>query len=228
MSRWQELEKHLDYAFKSPVLLEQALTHSSVGMSQAGRLEFLGDAVLGLVVAQYVYETFLGASEGELSRQRAALVKKDSLASLAKAIKLDKHMILGASMRPGHISQAMLSDMFESVLAAVYLDSGLEQCKRVVLQLLKKHMVTFMHEAVSKDAKTQLQEWCHANQLPLPCYRATFDEGNQQVTVTVDEHGHRFSATRATKRAAEQAVALELVTALKGKKKIKIRGEKND
>jgi ribonuclease-3 len=153
-------------------LLEAALTHRSAGPANNERLEFLGDAVLGLVVAEALSERRPQASEGELTRLRATLVKKPTLAEVASGLALGEHLRLGPGERKsgGYRRASILADALEALFGAVYLDAGFEAARRVILQLLGERLASLPAAAELRDAKSRLQEALQARGLERPSY----------------------------------------------------------
>lgn len=175
------LSQAIGYRFRDPARLEQALTHRSAGPLNNERQEFLGDAILGFVVADALYQRFPDASEGDLSRLRARLVKKESLARIARQLKLGSYLNLGAGeLRSGGQSRdSILADALEAVLAAVYLDGGYTVAREVVLRLFQPRLDDLPADARDKDPKTRLQEWLQSRKLPLPRYTIETITGKQ-------------------------------------------------
>ena len=220
----ESLEQALEHRFARPGLLGLALTHSSApgdGRSNQ-RLEFLGDRVLGLVIAQALYERFPDEDEGALAPRLAALVRRDSLARVARDIGLGGHVLMarGEEEAGGRGNPGILADACEAVIAALYLDGGMETARRFILG----HWLALMEEdqAPPKDAKTELQEWAQGRALALPVYTETAREGPAHApvfTVRVALEGlDPAAATGSSKRAAEQAAASALLGRIKGDK----------
>ena len=180
------LQQTLDYRFNDTRLLEQALTHRSAPGSSNERLEFLGDAVLDVVVSEALYAACPEAAEGDLSRLRASLVRDTSLAELAADLGLGDHVILGSGERKagGHRRESILADALEALFGAVYLDSGFESACRVVRRSFGDRLEEFPHVDDLRDPKTQLQEWLQARGLGLPDY--------ELINVTGKAHKQRF------------------------------------
>lgn len=176
----------IGYCFKDPGLLRQALTHRSAGASNNERLEFLGDAFLGAIVAEMLYERFPGAREGRLSRLRATLVQKDSLAELARQFGLGEYLTLGSGelKTGGHSRNSTLADAMEAILGAVYLDGGYAEVLAVVRRMYTERMELLPDEGDEKDPKTRLQELLQGRRKPLPRY--------QVVSVSGDPHRQVF------------------------------------
>lgn len=176
----------LAHAFGDPALLETALTHRSAGRRNNERLEFLGDAVLGMVVGEELYARFPRATEGELTRLRADLVREATLAELARAIALGDAMRLGpGELRSGGFRRdSILADAFEAVLGAVYLDGGWAAARAVLLPLLAGRLDALVPGHAPKDPKTELQELLQGRGLALPAYDLSGTAG--------DEHDKTF------------------------------------
>lgn len=160
------LERSLGHRFADPGLVRRALTHRSAGAEHNERLEFLGDAVLGLAVADVLYARFPEADEGELSRMRAALVNRDALAAAARDLGLEEWLALGAGA--DRRRDSVLADALEALLAAVYLDGGLEPCARMAAGWLGARRPASLR---AKDRKTRLQELARARGAAAPDYR---------------------------------------------------------
>lgn len=166
------LQKHLDYRFNDTTLLEQALTHRSAGSRNNERLEFLGDAILGGVIAGELYQRFPGAKEGRLSRLRASLVRRESLADIAQSLQVGDYLQLGVGERKsgGHHRDSILSDALEALLGAIYLDGGYAPCRECILDLFAGKLESLADTTVLKDPKTRLQEFLQAQHRALPAY----------------------------------------------------------
>ena len=181
------LEDRLGYRFADPELLRRALTHKSAGADNFERLEFLGDAALGFVVAQTLFEAEVDASEKPLSLMRSNLVDAQTLAAVARDLDLGRFLILGKSERKagGAARVSMLSDAFEAVLGAVVCDGGIDAAAKVVRNCLASRLATPRNIA-SQDPKTRLQEHLQARRLALPEYH---------VERSGADHAPRFLAT---------------------------------
>lgn len=166
------LSTRLGYEFRDRELMERALTHRSASRKNNERLEFLGDALIGFVVAEALYQRFPDAKEGELTRLRARLVKRHTLAHIARDIELGAHLRLGGGelKTGGRDRDSILADAFEALIGALYLDGGMRACRDCVLALLESLIERLPRQDTSKDPKTQLQEWLQARKLPLPEY----------------------------------------------------------
>jgi ribonuclease-3 len=174
------LQKKLKIKFKNQALLEQALVHSSYINENPGitegdneRLEFLGDAVLGLIIAEELYRRFPQFSEGEMTRMRSSLVRQDALSRLAKSIKLGDYLYLGKGEEGGggRDKPANLSGALEALTAAIFLDRGLAVTRKFVLRLMSKKMAKALSRGVEVDYKTRLQETMQAKWQLKPKYR---------------------------------------------------------
>lgn len=202
------------YVFRQPELLTQALTHRSAGAPHNERLEFLGDAILGALIAEALFARWPNADEGTLTRARAELVRESSLAAVARELELGARLVLGAGelKSGGHRRDSILSDALEAVIAAVYLDAGLDACRDVVLPLFEKTFVALAGGRVAKDAKTRLQEWLQGRQKPLPVYELLSESGEEHaktfhVRCTLGEAGIAAEGQGSSRRAAEQQAA---------------------
>lgn len=179
ISNYDYIFDQLDYRFKDSKLLELALTHRSAGGKNNERLEFLGDSILNFVIASELYERFPNASEGELSRQRAGLVKKETLAKLGVRFDIGSYLRLGSGeMKSGGFRrESILANAIEAIVGAIYLDGGYEQCRESLINWYEDWLSTDISVASRKDPKTQLQEILQAKQMPLPDYNVLSIEG---------------------------------------------------
>jgi ribonuclease-3 len=217
------LEAALGHRFERPDLLDQALTHSSAshlaaprraGSRSYERLEFLGDRVLGLIVAEMLLSAYPDEPEGALARRHADLVRKEALAAVAGEIDLAQHIRLPAiEERSARTNPSLLADVCEAVIAAVYLDGGFVAAQSFISRLWAPRMAASL--APPKDPKTALQEWAQGRGRKLPAYRLVKSEGppHQPVfTVAVEVEGvAAIEATGASKRQAEAAAATLLL-----------------
>ena len=171
--RIQALQRHLGYTFADPALLALAVTHRSFSADHNERLEFLGDSVLNLCIANLLYQRLHTLPEGDLSRVRANLVKQDTLHHLAVEMGLPQMLRLGeGELRSGGQKRpSILADALEAVLGAVYLDAGFAKADALVQRIFAAVDVKPEMQAVGKDAKTELQEWLQARKMQLPIYR---------------------------------------------------------
>jgi ribonuclease-3 len=219
---YQRLYRALDYVFKDEKLLKLALTHRSIsGNHNNERLEFLGDSILGMVVADYLYNNFPNEKEGRLTRLRANLVKQDSLAEIARRLKLGDYLHLGAGelKSGGFRRDSILADTVEAILGAIYLDSAnINTCRDCVLGWYGERLQQVATETVLKDPKSRLQEYLQAHHLSLPTYSvsAILGEDHNQ-TFEVQCHIPNMSPVQGngnSRRHAEQAAAIMLLKQL--------------
>ena len=215
-----QLQTTLDYQFKNSHLLKQALTHRSFGVDNNERLEFLGDALLDLIVGESLFNQHPGADEGNLSRLRSSIVNKSALAGIGREWNLGEHVLLGAGelKSGGRSRDSILADTVEAVVAAVYLDGGLAACRKLV-DAWTLEFVRNPEARQTKDAKTRLQEKMQASGHGLPDYQVLAIEGEAHaqsflVECRVEglERVHRGRGR--SKRAAEQQAALETLRSL--------------
>lgn len=219
------LEDRLGYQFKNGALLENALTHSSyanehrdAGITSNERLEFLGDSVLGMVVADHLYREHPNMPEGELTRTRAALVCEGSLFEVARALELGRYLRLGKGEDAGGGRErpSILADATEAVLAAVYLDGGIAQARRLIRALILGHEEEM---SASRDYKTALQELVQRESGQKLTYILVGEEGPdhaKRFSVEVQLNGETVgSGEGRTKKAAEQSAAKAAIGKLK-------------
>ena len=183
----EQLARELNLHFQHLSLFEQALTHRSAGSINNERLEYLGDAVLGMVIANRLYQRFPRASEGQLSRLRSLLVKRQTLAEIGVEIQLSKYLVMGAGeLRSGGQSRdSTLADAVEAILGATYLELGSDGVESLIDHLFSRRLQSLTLEQCEKDPKTRLQEHLQSRNLPLPEYRVLSLSGKQ--------HQQRFS-----------------------------------
>jgi len=180
------LQQALGHGFGDPGLLTMALTHRSAGGSNNERLEFLGDSIINHVVATALYQRFPRAREGDMSRMRASLVKGDTLADMARELRLGDYLLLGPGERKsgGHRRSSILADALEALAGAILLDAGYECCRDCVLRWFDSRLDQLSDGAADKDAKTRLQEYLQGRGNPLPQY--------ELVSVEGDDHDQQF------------------------------------
>ncbi|MBE9637646.1 ribonuclease III [Salipiger mangrovisoli] len=214
----EALEQRLGHRFDRPDLLRRALTHSSMsgpGREDNQRLEFLGDRVLGLVMAEALLGEDRKASEGQLAPRFNALVRKEACAEVARDVDIGAALKLGRSemMSGGRRKQALLGDAMEAVIAAVYLDGGFEVAREMILRLWGDRVSTVQQDA--RDPKTSLQEWAQARGMTPPAYVETARSGPDHAPVFTIEvrlaSGQKADATAGSKRKAEQEAAAALL-----------------
>lgn len=218
------IEEILGHHFNNKKLLEEALTHPGCAQTRGDvpynyqRMEFLGDAVLGVVVAEMVFTLYPQDNEGSLAKRHAALVRGEALAEIARSLGLASHI----SMPSGTDSAARdnasnLEDVCEALIGALYLDGGMEPARAFI----RKHWMELARgvQAAPKDAKTALQEWAQARGLPLPLYSVVSTIGPAHapeftIAVSVQAEGAKATAKAASKRQAEQLAAASLLSQL--------------
>ena len=229
----EDLAQTIGYSFARPELLKEALTHPSALVSGQARgrrrgdhafdrsyerLEFLGDRVLGLVIADLLWRRFENEAEGHLTRRHTHLVRRETLASVAKLIGLGPHVILSRAERAAGAegNSAILADVCEALIAAIYLDGGFEAAAAFV----RRFWQPLLDDMVGppRDPKTALQEWAQARGLALPIYELVASSGPGHAlrfTVEASVAGcHRAAATASSKRVAEAAAAQRLLELL--------------
>jgi ribonuclease III len=211
------LTELLGGAPNSTELYERALTHGSTGKPDYQRLEFLGDRVLGLVIAQTLYLRFPDEAEGRLSHRLNSLVAGSTCADIARSINLAPHMKLGKQARDdgAHGSENVLGDVMEALIGALFIDQGLEAARDFILTHWAAHIEADLN--APKHPKSALQEWCAANGRKVPEYAITKKEGPPhamrfEITVTVKGY-EPVSAEANSKQAAETAAALAFLEA---------------
>ena len=211
-------EGQIGHSFRKPELLLRAVTHASISSPTRPdnqRLEFLGDRVLGLVMAEALLSADTAASEGQLAPRFNAMVRKEACAEVAREVGLGEVLKLGRSemLSGGRRKEALLGDAMEAVIAAVYQDAGFEAARALVLRLWGKRIGAVEQDA--RDAKTALQEWAQARAMPPPVYSEQSREGpDHQPMFTVQvrlESGEAESARAGSKRVAEQVAARALL-----------------
>jgi ribonuclease-3 len=216
------LSDSLGYRFDDLNLLTQALTHCSAGSRNNERLEFLGDALLGCVIAAELFDRYPKAREGELSRLRASLVRRESLAELAQGLDFGRYLRLGAGERKsgGCHRNSILADAFEAVFGAIFLDGGFDACRQCILRLFAGRLAAVADPEALKDAKTRLQEYLQSRQMALPEYAI--------IEVSGDPHAQLFrvqcalddralpptQGTAGSRRQAEQKAARRMLEQL--------------
>ena len=207
------------HRFSDPDLLRRALTHRSAGSANNERLEFLGDALVNLLIAEVLHARAPRADEGMLTRARAQLVRESALAEVARGIDIGDRLVLG----PGELKsggfrrESILADALEALVAAIYLDAGFETCRSVVLNWFEPLLARLEIGRIEKDPKTRLQEWLQARQHALPDYVLIGTEGDehdktfrvacQLPELSLDTDGAGGSRRQAEQNAAAQALA---------------------
>jgi ribonuclease-3 len=203
----------LGYTFSERSWLDTALTHRSVGTPNNERLEFLGDALLNFIIADELFKRFPQASEGQLSRLRANLVKGESLAVIARGLNLGESLNLGSGelKTGGHRRASILAGAMEAVIGAVYRDGGMKACRRIVTTVFKDRLENISPSQNLKDPKTRLQELLQAQRRPVPTYHVASVEGQAHTQLFHVECVYDGDATTvgegSTRRKAEQDAA---------------------
>ncbi len=212
---------NIGYQFADQGLLEQALTHRSAGSHNSERLEFLGDSILGAIISESLYQRFPEASEGDLSRARARLVRGVTLAKLAGELGFMTVLRLGPGERKsgGQRRQSILADALEAVVGAIYLEAGLITCRDTVLSWFASRLDNLPPAESLKDAKTRLQEYLQQRGSPLPIYQLVRAEGADHakvfgVSCTVAGLSEAVEADGGSRRKAEQNAAAIALAAL--------------
>jgi len=217
------LSRALGYSFSDPQLLQAAITHRSAGSQNNERLEFLGDAVLGFIIAEWLFEQFPKATEGQLSRLRATLVKRATLAEIARQLSLGDYLRLGSGelKSGGFRRDSILADAMEAILGAIVLDSasGLEQCRACIHRLFASKVSALSPGEELKDPKTRLQELLQSRKLELPAYEVVEVSGKAHhqhfaVECCVEALQRCARGEGSSRRRAEQAAARAMLERL--------------
>jgi len=216
------LQRRIGHRFHDGRLLTRALTHRSFGADHNERLEFLGDAVLSLVISDLLFERFAGSDEGDLTRVRAHLVREESLHRVAVQLCLPDVLHLGEGEARGGGAQrpSILADALEALIGATFLDGGFDAARSVVKVLFGEIIATTDVASWSKDAKTELQEWLQARRLPVPTYRISATRGQAhaqtfEVECVVPALNLVESGEGRSRRVAEQEAARRMLDALR-------------
>jgi ribonuclease-3 len=226
MSDYAKLEKCLGYQFKDKNLIVEALTHKSYKKPYNNeRLEFLGDAVLNLIVGEYLYNKFPKSNEGELSKIRASLVNETGFTKLARDINLGDYIYISVAeeRNNGRKKASILSDAFEAIMGAIYLESGLNNLKPIMLQILENSYDKINLDVLFSDYKTALQEITQSMFGTIPEYKLEKSYGPDhqkefEVSIWIDDKNYG-SAKGKSKKLAQQAVAKIALEQLKDKEK---------
>ena len=185
----------------------------------------MGDAILGFVIAEYLFGKFLKSAEGELTRLRASLVKKEKLAEIAREISLEKEIKLGSGelKSGGWRRDSILANTLEAVIGAIYLDSDINVCRSFILNIYNKHLEAIDPKDIKKDPKSQLQEYLQSRKKPTPIYNVISEKGSSHqpeftISCKVDLLDNLVIAKGSSKQKAEQEVANKILNQLKSKK----------
>jgi len=216
------LQKRLGYTFTHPKMLVQALTHRSFSSDHNERIEFLGDSVLNLAVADLLFEMLADLPEGDLSRARANLVKQETLHQVAVSLGLPDLLRLGEgeAKSGGQKRPSILADALEAVIGAVYLDAGFDVASKLVRRIFKDVEINDTMQAIGKDPKTELQEWLQGRKMSLPIYRIVGTEGAAHkqtfdIECEIVEYRRAERGTGNSRRAGEQAAASVMLAFIK-------------
>jgi ribonuclease III len=221
-TRLDALQRRIGHRFVDEALLTRALTHRSFGADHNERLEFLGDAVLSVVISGLLFARFAGSDEGDLTRVRAHLVREESLHRVALQLAVPEVLKLGDGEARGGGAQraSILADALEAVIGATFLDGGFDAARTVVVGLFGEIIDTTDVASWSKDAKTELQEWLQARRLPVPTYRISATRGQAhaqtfEVECVVPALCLVEGGVGRSRRVAEQEAARRMLDALK-------------
>jgi ribonuclease-3 len=213
----EALERRLGHRFARPALLEQALTHRSSGAQHNERLEFLGDGVLGCVIAEALYGRFPELPEGKLTRLRAQLVRKETLSEVGHALGIAAEVRTGAG---APLTPSIVADAVEAVFGAVFLDAGYDGAREAINTAFADLLAAIDPTSVQKDAKTELQELMHARRKRLPEYRLTAETRSAtanvfEVACVLPDLALTSSGTGTSRQQAEQQAARAMLRQLK-------------
>ena len=206
--------KYLNYEFSDPALLELALTHKSLSEQNSERLEFLGDSILGYVIAEVLYHQEPGCNEGELSRKRSLLVKCATLTEVAREIQLDRFVKLSNAEKRsgGHQRNSVLEDALEALFGAILVDGGVVAAKTTILMLFTERLANLPDHDAAKDPKSRLQESLQAAKLSLPEYKIEVEQGPDharefEVACLIEQRDIRTTGRGPSRQIAEQEAA---------------------
>ena len=230
MDKLGALMRKLGHDFHDPRLLTLALTHRSKGSNNYERLEFLGDSILGFVVADWLYDSFAKLAEGKLSRMRSSLVRKETLAIVARDLALSKYLILGeGELKSGGFNRdSILADTVESIIGALYLDAGFDVASDFIHTNFEAQFAGISEQSTFKDAKSKLQEAMQKQGYALPDYQIveTIGEQHEQeftVECGLPDLAIKNKATAKSRRNAEQAAAERVLDLFVNSKHNKLR-----
>jgi len=214
LSRLSALERTIGYTFEDKLLFDLALTHRSYKGANNERLEYLGDAILSFVIAEYLFKRFPEAKEGQMSRLRSSLVKGVTLAEIGKQFKLGDYLKLGGGelKSGGFRRESIIADAVEAIIGAIFLDSGHDACKEVILSWYEARLLALTLENTEKDAKTKLQEYLQSRKEQLPKYEveSVVGEAHDQtfsVSCSIESLKLTTQAGGTNRRVAEQKAA---------------------
>ena len=224
MEEIKKLEDRLNYSFKNKKLIIEALTHKSYKQPYNNeRLEFLGDAVLDLIVGQYLFEKFPKHDEGKLSKMRASLVNEEGFTRLAQHIELGEQLFLSNAEENngGRNKPSLLSNAFEAIIGALYLEAGLDRARQVSIKLLEEVHPDISLDTLFKDYKTTLQEMTQAQFGTTPEYKLIGSHGPDhkkefQIAVIIDDKEYARASGKSKKIAQQEAAALAITILQEG------------
>lgn len=217
----EQLQRRIGYQFRQPDHLLLALTHRSFGNQNNERLEFLGDSIVNMVIAEHLYHHFEKAREGQLSRLRARMVKGVTLAEIGREFDLGRYLRLGSGelKSGGYRRESILADAVESIIGAIYLDSDFETCRQQVLRWFEVRLQGLNLQDTQKDPKTRLQEYLQSRQYPLPRYDVISVDGEAHaqtfhVSCVLPSLDRKTSGVGSSRRIAEQQAARSALKSL--------------
>ncbi len=217
----EQLQRRIGYQFKQPEHLLLALTHRSYGNQNNERLEFLGDSIVNMVIAEHLFVQFEKAREGQLSRLRARMVKGVTLAEIGREFDLGKFLRLGSGelKSGGYRRDSILADAVESIIGAIYLDSDFDTCRSLVLGWFEQRLQNLNLQDTQKDPKTRLQEFLQSRQFPLPRYEVISVDGEAHaqtfhVSCNLPSLDRTTTGVGSSRRLAEQQAARSALKAL--------------
>ncbi len=220
----RQLSDLFKYQFNDVSLLELALSHRSYQHNNNERLEFLGDSILNFTIAESLYQKFKTLPEGDLSRLRASLVKAESLAEVAKSIKLGDFILLGEGelKSAGWRRPSILADTFEAIIGAIYLDGGFEEARKFILNFFQTQIESIDPKRIVKDAKTTLQELLQSRKLMIPEYKVIKIEGEAHnqvffVQCEISQLRLQTEGSGTSRKLAEQEAAMVAIEEVKQK-----------
>ena len=215
----------IGYRFKKKELIEQALTHKSYGATHNERLEFLGDSVVNFIIAAKLFHLYPYLDEGALTRHRSNLIRKETLAIIAKELSIHRYILLGLGEEKnfGRDRNSILANVVEAIIAAIYLDAGFELCFKVVETWFQSHIAAIKTQGHVKDNKTLLQEFSQSNGLSLPKYTVLAIKGKKHqqeffVTCSLEELDFLVQGSGSSRRKAEQVAAEKFLKRLNNEK----------
>jgi len=216
----EQLSRKLGYVFNNPHLLKVALTHRSNNEENNERMEFFGDSIVNMIIAEALYNQFPRAHEGDLSRWRATLINRETLGELGRQFELGHylHLGLGELKSGGAERPSILSCAMEAIIAAIYLDGGFNATRECILRWYKPLLTTLSAAPTHKDPKTQLQEYLQSRHFPLPIYDVISVEGeahNQVFVVNCIVQETKMTGKGTSRRRAEQEAAANMLEVIK-------------